>query len=193
MKNLDAAIAELGAKLDAWFDANQAASASHERDAQSQALVSGIQIVQELDSLKEQGLQTIKALLKRRNPTTEHNNVVSILRAFELATKLADALHDELLDTDGESEFIGLKNDIADALDATDHGRGQLAALLDHPDAGVRASAAAYLLIVNLKPNQALPVLREIEHNESGNSAFFKAHWALLDWELRQKTAGKES
>jgi hypothetical protein len=193
MKNADAAIAELGAKLDSWFDRNRAIFSSHDRDAQSKALVAGIEIVQELDSLKQQGLRAIRALLRRRNATTPQEHVAALLCGFELATKLGDALHDELLDTDGESKLIGLKNEIADVLDATDRGRGVLAALLNHPDAGVRASAGAYLLIANVMPKRAVAVLSEIENNnESSNRAYFKAHRALLDWNLKQKAAGKK-
>lgn len=193
MKNVDAAVAELGAKLDAWFDRNRATFASRDRNSQREALVAGIEIVQELDGLKRQGLRTIRALLKRRNATAPEQHVAALLSGFELATKLGDALHDELLDTDGESELIGLKNEIADVLDANHGGRGELAALLDHPDAGVRASAGAYLLIANMIPERAVPVLREIENNgECSNRAYFKAHWALLDWKLKQKAAGKQ-
>lgn len=190
MKNVDAAIAELGAKLDSWFDRNRATFASHDRNSQSKALLAGIEIVQELDSLKQQGLRTIRTLLQRRNATTPREHIAGLLCGFELATKLGDALHNELLDTDGENKFIGLLNEIAEALDATDRGRGELAALLDHPDAGVRASAGAYL--IHLMPERVVPILREIDETDQGLSADFTAHWALLDWELKQKAAGKK-
>lgn len=189
MNDVDVAIGDFGAKLDAWLDENQVRLASGEPAAQSNALVAGIRIVQELDGLKRQGLQTIKALLRSQKTETQAN-VALLLRAFELATKVGDALHDELLDTDGPNKFVLLKNQIADLLDATARGRGELAVLLNHPNAGVRASAGAYLLIANVMPEKAVPVLRKIENSEGANSAYFKAHWALLDWDLKQKAIG---
>ena len=78
-------------------------------------------------------------------------------------------------------------NDIANALDATSNGRAALAVLLDHPDYRVRATAGAYLLIVNLMPERVVPILREIDERSEGRSADFTAHWALLDWDLKQK------
>ena len=78
-------------------------------------------------------------------------------------------------------------NEIATALDATDHGRAALAVLLDDYDERVRASAGSYLLILNLMPERVVPILREIDQTNQGASADFTAHWALLDWELKQK------
>ena len=78
---------------------------------------------------------------------------------------------------------------IAKTLDAQEPGRSVLSVLLDHPDIRVRASAGAYL--VNLMPEQAVPVLREIDVREGGNSADLTAHWAILKWDLKQK-AGKK-
>jgi hypothetical protein len=190
MNNVDVAISKFGAKLDTWLEENLATLASGEPADQSKALIAGIRIIQELDNLKQQGLQTIRGLLQSQNVAAEQTNVALLVRAFELATKIGDALHDELLETDGPTKFVRLKNEIASVLDTTTRGRGELDVLLDHPVAGVRASAAAYLLIANVMPEKAVAVLRKVENDEGANSAYFKAHWALLAWELEQKAIG---
>ena len=110
-----------------------------------------------------------------------------MIKAFEAGAKLSAALHDELLDTDGENKIVFLMNDIAVALDATSQGRSVLGELLDRSDARVRASAGAYLLRNNLMAERVVPILRAIEERKTGSSAEFTAHWALLNWELKQK------
>ena len=181
-------IAQLGERLDRWFDRSLPTFATQDHAAHGRAILRGVEIVRELDRLKAEGLAAIRAMLKSRAATTQQQRIASLIRAFELATKLGDTLHDELLDTDGENKLIRLKNEIAKALDSTDSGRTALAVLLDHPDEGVRASAGRYLLSMDLMPERVVPILREIEKDGKANSAGFKAHWALLDWELKQKS-----
>ncbi len=182
---IDESIVQLGAKLDEWFDASQATFASQDREAQGKALLRGFAIAKELDRLKADGLAAITALLNRRETVTDAERAASLTRGFEFAAKLKHALRDELTDTDGANEIVGLLNEIANALDGIGSGRAALAVLLDHPDTGVRASVAAYL--VDLMPDRVVPLLREIDQKEGGSSADFTAHWALLDWELKQK------
>jgi len=185
--NVDASISHLGEKLDEWLGKSLSTFGSQDRLAQGKTLLRGFEIAKELNRVKADGLTAINTLLSRPNSVSEGELVSSLLNGFEFGAKLADALHDELLDTDGETKVVRLMNEIASRLDATGSGRAILAVLLDHPDARVRASAGAYLLIVNLMPERVLPVLREIEEKEKGNSAYFTAHWALLGWELEGK------
>jgi hypothetical protein len=185
---IDESIVQLGAKLDEWFDNNRASLASQDRKAQGESLIRGFQIAKELDRLKADGLAAIAALLNRRDPVASGERIASLVRGFEFAAKLADTLHDELLDTDGSNKVTALMNDIARALDGID-GPAPLAVLLNSADARVRASAGAYL--IKLMPDRVLPILHEIEEGEGGSSAGFHAHWALLRWEQENKTRDK--
>src|SRR5580658_315938 len=124
---IDDAIVQLGAKLDAWLDGNLATISSMDRAAQFKALLAGIEITKELDLLKAKGLAAITALLKRQDTAAESERAESLIRGFVFAAKLADVLHDELLDTDGSNKIVGLMNEIANALDAIGPGRVALA------------------------------------------------------------------
>jgi aminopeptidase N len=189
---VDESIALLAAKLDDWFDGNITTFASQDRKAQGKSIFRGIAIAKELDQLKAEGSAAISALLARQSAMPRNQNPASLIQAFSSAAKLRAALHDELLDTDGANKLTSLMNEIATALDATDDGRAALAVLLDDYDERVRASAGSYLLILNLMPERVVPILREIDESNEGASADFTAHWALLDWELKQKAkAGK--
>ena len=97
---IDDAIVQLGAKLDAWLD-NLATIPSMDRVAQFKALLAGIEITKELDLLKAKGLAAIAALLERQDAVTEDQHVASLIRAFEFAAKLEGILKDELQDIDG--------------------------------------------------------------------------------------------
>jgi hypothetical protein len=180
---IDESIIRLGQKLDAWWDGTQPLLGSEDRAAQGKALLQGFEIAKEFDLLKVQGLAAITALLNRHDATTEDERVSSLVRGFEFAAKLAATLHDEFRDTDGETEVAHLMYAIASTLDVIGSGRAVLAVLLDHADAGVRASAGAYLLIMNLMSERVVPILRDIEKNEDANSAHFRAYWAILRWE----------
>ncbi len=181
----DKTIAELGAKLDAWFDGSSEAFASHDRAVQAKALIRGIAIEKEINHFIAEATATLGALLNRQDKIGEQQRVASLIRGFEFGSRFAHALHDQLGDTDSETKVVHLIQDIAETLESIDSGRGALAVLLNHPDVGVRASAAASL--VNSIPDRAVPVLREIDQKEGGTSADFTAHWALLAWQLKQK------
>jgi hypothetical protein len=103
------------------------------------------------------------------------------MEAFKFTSRLAGVLHDELLDTSGETEVVRLTFAIVKALDAIDPDRRTLSTLLDDRNATVRASAGAYL--ITLMPDRVVPILREIEETEDANSAHFSASWTLLRWE----------
>ena len=185
----DGSIAQLGAKLDKWFDENRATFASEDRTKQSHALLGGIALVKELDRLKADGLAAIGALLDPAHSNTPLEYAESLVRGFEFAAKLADTLHDELLDTDGETKVVHLMNEIASVLDGIGSGRAALATLLDNPNPGVRAAAGAYL--ISLMPARVVPILREIEDAERGSSAGFNAHSAIIAWQRESKAHGK--
>ena len=182
---IDQAITQLGAKLDQWFNGNLPTFASHDLEAQSKALLRGFELAKELDRLKAEGLAAIRAQLNRRDALTDEQYAASLVRSFEFAAKLKHTLHDELLDTDGETKVVRLMNNIADSLGAMSSGRAALALLLDNQDARVRASAGAYL--IKLMPERVVPILRGVQETERGNSAHFTAYWAVRSWELEGK------
>ncbi|MGC2122180.1 MAG: hypothetical protein WA652_04945 [Xanthobacteraceae bacterium] len=186
---IDELIARLGAKLDEWFDENRSAFVSENKKEQANALLSGFTLVKELDHLKGDGLAAIGLLLNPAHTNTPAEYAESLVRGFEFATKLADTLHDELLDTDGETKVVHLMNDIASTLDGIGAGRVALAILLDDPNPGVRAAAGAYL--IKLMPSRVVPILREIEDTERGSSAGFNAHSAIIAWERESKADTK--
>jgi hypothetical protein len=182
---IDDAIVQLGAKLDAWLDGNLATIPKMDRVAQFKALLAGVEITKELDHLKAKGLEAISELLKRRDAVTESERIASLIRGFEFAAKLASTLSDELMDTDGYNKIIGRMNDIAKSLDSIGRGRTALAVLLDHPDDRVRAKVGPYLMA--LMPERVLPILHEIEGKGKADNAHFTAHNAILYWEHEGK------
>ncbi len=187
---LDELIVQLGEKLDSWWDGFSAMLDSQDRVAQGKALLRGYEIAKEFKGLKAKGLAAITALLNRQDPIADDERAASLVRGFEFAAKLKAALLDELRDTDGSNKVVLLTNEIATALDAVGAGRTVLAELLNHPNDGVRASAGAYLLIDNLMADRVVPVLRKLEERNYGLSADFTAHWALLEWDLKEKARG---
>lgn len=184
--DLDESIVQLAAKLDEWFDSNATTFASQDRVAQGSALLRGFEIVKGLDRLKKDGMAAITALVDGPQSQGENERAASLMRAFEFAARLADTLHDELLDTDGENKIWALMDAVVRSLDKIGRGRAALDVLLDHPDARVRGAAGAYL--IDLMPERVIPVLREVEEKEDANSAHFNAAWTLLAWE-RQRTS----
>lgn len=185
---IDEAIVELGAKLDAWWEDDISPLLdSEDRGAQAKALLNGFEIAKEFDRLKTDGLATMTALLARQDGTTEEQRVASLIRGFEFGARLADILHDEFRDiADGETKVVRLLDEIVKALNTIGSGRAALAVLLDHPDAGVRALAGFYL--IDLMPERVVPILRQIEEKKDASSALFRAHWALLGWKLQGKS-----
>jgi hypothetical protein len=184
---LDESIAQLAAKLDAWFDINVSTFASTDRAMQGKAIHRGIALVRELAEVKRRGLTALTTLIEDRNSTAQDQREASLLAGFKFGARLADALHDELLDTNGETKVVHLMYAIVNALDEIDPARAALATLLDDPGAGVRAYAGAYM--IKLMPERVIPILREIEEKEKANSAHFSASWTLLRWEREGKQA----
>jgi hypothetical protein len=182
---IDDAIVQLGAKLDAWLDGNLATISSMDRVAQFKAILAGVEITKELDRLKAKGLAAITALLDRQDAIAEDERVAALVRTFAFAAKLAATLSDELMDTNGSNKVTGLMIGIANALDATGSGLAALAVLLDHADNRVRAFAGVYL--IDSMPDRVLPILRDIEEKEHGNEAHFTAHFGVLGWEQEGK------
>lgn len=175
------AIASLGNDLDTWLEDAMPTFASTDRAAQGRALYRGIKMVRGLDAIKLRGLAALKGLLDQQPELTEAERIPILLRGFEFGARLAHALHDEFLDTDGETKVVRLLTAIVKTLDDTGAGRAALSALLEHPDAGVRASAGGYL--IKSMPNRVAPILLEIENSEQGNSAHFTALFARAMWE----------
>lgn len=184
----DESIAALGEKLDAWLEGDLAVFTSQDRTAWAKALLDGFAITNELDKLIAEASTAIELLLGPQNKAPVEERTASLVRAFELAAQLKTALH-QLGDTDSSNALVLKMNSIAGMLDETPAGRPVLAALLDHSNDSVRASAGAYL--VDLMPDRVVPILREIDQNGGGTSADFTAHWALRDWELKRQKAGK--
>ena len=179
--NVDDAIVKLAEDLDEWFKDGRSTLAVPDRLEQGRAIERGIKIVQALDRLKKQGIAAIKAKLVHANSAPGEAQVASLIDAFAFSSRLADTLHDELLDTDGENEIWRLMDSIVWTLDKTSRGRASLGLLLDNPRAGVRAAAGAYL--IDLDPQRVIPILRAIDEAGGGHSADFGAHWTLLAWE----------
>lgn len=179
-------IAELGSRLDDWFDGNTPTFASQDRTAQGESLLRGVAIAREIDSLKRAGMAAIRAQLHGTNSDCKNARVKSLIDTFEFSSRLADTLHDELLDTDAENEIWRMMDSIVLALDEIGRGRAALDVLLNNPLTGVRVAAGAYL--IDLDPERVVPILREIDEKGGGNSAYFGAHWTLLAWE-RQRTS----
>jgi len=184
---IDESIVQLGQKLDVWWNGFSPMLDSEDRATQGDALRPGFAIAKEFDRLKADGLATLTALLDRHDPVADDERAASLIRGFEFAARLADTLHDEFRDTaDGETKVLRLMDAIVKSLDAIGSGRAALGALLNHPNAGVRALAGAYL--IDLMPDRVVPMLRDITDSEDANSAHFRASWALLAWQRERKS-----
>jgi hypothetical protein len=184
---IDESIAQLGVKLDGWLDRSLPVFSSDNRAVRGKAIRRGIAIIKEFDRLKAEGIAAITALLNRHvAPADSDNRNASLIRAFEFGAKLADALHDEFLDTDGERMVWRLLDRIVLALDKVGPSRAAMNVLFDNPDPGVRASAGTYL--IDLMPERVVPMLRDIDEAGGGRSADFRAHWTLLAWEREGKS-----
>lgn len=183
---IDGPIAQLASKLDAWLDRSVPVFSSQDSAAHGKAIRRGIAIVQEFDRLKAEGIAAITGLLNRDAAVADSNRKAALIRAFEFGTRLADALHDEFLDTDGENMVWRLLDKIVLNLDKIAPGRASLDILFDCPDPGVRASAGAYL--IDLMPERVIPILRDIDEAGGGKSADFGAHWTLLAWERERES-----
>ena len=156
-------------------------STSEDPGAQGKTLLRGFEIAKRFDRLKTQGLAAVKALLDQQG-TSGNAALTSLIQAFAFAAKLANTLHDEFRDIDGETQVARLTEAIVKTLEKhSNAGRAPLAVLLDHPDAGVRAWAGACLIFV--LPDRVVPILREIMAKKRADSAHFTAYFALFRWE----------
>jgi hypothetical protein len=135
---IDQTIIELGTNLDEWFDKNRATFESQDHAAQGTALLGGFELVKKLDRLKADGMVAIGRLLAQNESISSDERVASLLRGFEFAARLADVLHDELLDTGGENAVWHSMDAVVQALDKVGRGRAALDTLFESPDARVR-------------------------------------------------------
>jgi hypothetical protein len=159
---LEDSVIQLGERLDGWWAKFSALLHSEDRTAQGKALLQGFDIAKEFDRLKAQGLAAITALLDHHDLAGDDEHAASLIRGFVFGARLADTLHDEFRDTaDGETKVVRLTDAMVKALDRIGSGRAALAALLDHPDPGVRVLAGVYL--IDLLPERVSPILRQVE------------------------------
>jgi hypothetical protein len=184
---IEESFVKVGEKLDNLWGELSGMLDSEDRVTQGKALLRGFEIVKDFDRLKIEAIATITALLNRSDSVSDDERAASLIRGFEFGARLADTLHDEFRDiADGETKVVRLVDEIVRALNAISPGRVRLAELLDHPDAGVRALAGAYL--IDLMPERVIPILRQVEHSEDANSAHFRAYITLLCWERERKS-----
>ena len=106
---IDGTIAKFAAKLDAWLDRSLPVFSSQGTAAHGKAIRRGIAIIKEFERLKAEGISTITRLLDRQFSFADSNRKAPLILAFEFGTRLADALHDEFLDTDGENKVWRVK------------------------------------------------------------------------------------
>lgn len=111
---IDESIVLLGEELDAWWEEFSPMLDSEDRGAQAKTLLRGFEIAKRFDSFKTQGLAAVKALLDRQD-TTEHAGLASHIQAFAFAAKLANTLHDQFRDIDGETQVARLTEAIVKA------------------------------------------------------------------------------
>jgi hypothetical protein len=182
----DQSIIQLGIKLDAWWDRFSDKLDSEDRVAQVRALLQGFEIAKEFDRIKTKAFAAIRALLDDRSACPQDKRTDYLIRGFVLGARLGDTLHDEFSDMDGETNAVRLTDAIVKDMDTIGPGRSALAGLLDHPNAGVRALAGAYL--IDLMPAAVIPVLREVKVRGGATSAHFRAFWTLLAWERERKS-----
>jgi hypothetical protein len=180
---VDESINHLAEKLDAWFDGILPLLESSDAAAQSKALLEGIEILNEFDRIKEEGLATLGALINRQDAIRQDERVASLLQAFIFAAKLWAVLGDTLPDMDAINKIAALMRDIVIQFDTIEPNRASLAALLDHPHDMVRVSAGERL--IKLMPERVVPVLRAVEQtlNEKTGEAGMRASLILFAWE----------
>jgi hypothetical protein len=184
--NVDQSMIQLGEKLDAWWDRFSGMLDSEDRLAQANALLPGLEIAKEFERLKADGLAIIQALLNESGTPSADDRIKTLVHGFEFGARLADTLHDEFRDIDGETNVVRLMDAVVKEINAMGSGRSALSGLLDHPDAGVRALAGTYL--IDLMPERVVPVLEDVKERENANSAHFRAFWTLLAWDRERKS-----
>jgi hypothetical protein len=127
----------------------------------------------------EQRAAMLAAIDRAHDASDNEARVAKLCQAFELCCLMQVVSNDDFGGGETVDRAIDHKHAIAAALDAIAPGRrSALAALLESPFAGVRASAGAHLLNADLLRERVVPLLQEIERNVSG-SAGWTAFWAL--------------
>ena len=127
----------------------------------------------------EQRAAMLASIDRARDAADDETRVAKLCQAFELCCLMQVVSNDDFGGGETVERAIEYKHAIAAALDAIALGRrSALAALLESPFAGVRASAGAHLLNAHLLRERVVPILQEIERNVSG-SAGWTAFWAL--------------
>ena len=127
----------------------------------------------------EQRAAMLAAIDRARDAADNEARVRKLCQSFELCCLMQVVSNDDFGGGETVDRAIDHKHAIAAALDAIAPGRrSALAALLESPFAGVRASAGAHLLNANLLRERVVPILQEIERSVSG-SAGWTAFWAL--------------
>jgi hypothetical protein len=182
-REIDKSILQLAEKLDAWLDGLLPMLDSHDVEAQSKALLNAIEIANEFDRLKADGLAAIAALLDRQEAGTKEEQVASLIQSFALSAKLWRALME--MEPDGASEAGRLMHAIVTKLDGLETGRNSLVALLDDPDDMVRTYAGQYLIA--FFPERVVPMLRSIYEKHDGLEPTMTASMVLFAWEQKQK------
>jgi hypothetical protein len=104
---IDDSIVLLGAELDAWWDEFSQTLNSRDRGQQAKTLLRGFEITKRFDRVKTQGLAAVKAVLDRHG-AAPNAEFMSLVQAFAFAARLANTLHDEFCDVDGETQVARL-------------------------------------------------------------------------------------
>jgi len=127
----------------------------------------------------EQRAKMRAAIEQAQTAPSADERVANLCVAFAVCAETQHRAHDLFGNGETIARAVEHKHTIVAALDASaPQGRLVLAKLLDHPNAGVRASAGAHLLNANLMRQQVVPILQEIEKSDS-DSAGWTAFWAL--------------
>ncbi len=122
----DKAIAELGARLDGWFDGSAETFASQDRTAQGKAILRGVEIIKQFDRIKADGKAAINSLVDRYDTTADDKGGLPLVKAFEFGARLGHALYDEFLDTEGKNDVWHLLDAIVLKLEKAGSGRAAL-------------------------------------------------------------------
>jgi hypothetical protein len=127
----------------------------------------------------EQRAMMLAAIGEAQTALDPDDRAAKLCAAFALCAEVQHNARDSFGGGEAVTRAVEHKHGIVAALDAiTPQGRLRLAKLLDHPNAGVRASAGAHLLNANLMRERVVPILQEIEKNDD-DSAGWTAFWAL--------------
>jgi hypothetical protein len=119
-----------------------------------------------------------KAIEEARQTSDPEERTRAFLNAFELCAKTQVIANDHFGDIETQNIATQQKITAVEELDAIPPGRrSALALFLEHPDPGVRVSAAAYLYFRGLMTEQVVPILKDAEAHLVGaaSSTAFQA------------------